>query len=105
MVARWDHGYALLLGGARSGKSALAGELALGSGRPVVVVATAQAGDADMARRIAAHRAERPDGWHTVEEPIELGTTVVAAPPGTLVVVDCLTLWVSNLLLGGESVD
>jgi adenosyl cobinamide kinase/adenosyl cobinamide phosphate guanylyltransferase len=85
-----------LLGGARSGKSSLALELAERSGGPVTFIATATAGDDEMAARIAAHRAERPDAWTTVEEPLHLREALEAAQ-GT-VVVDCLSLWVANLL-------
>jgi adenosylcobinamide kinase / adenosylcobinamide-phosphate guanylyltransferase len=93
--------FLLLLGGARSGKSALALDLARRSGGPVTFVATAEAGDEEMAARIARHRAERPAGWTTVEEPLALLDAVVSAPAGDLVVVDCVTLWVTNLVTGG----
>jgi adenosylcobinamide kinase / adenosylcobinamide-phosphate guanylyltransferase len=91
----------VLLGGARSGKSALAQRLAGRWDGPVTVVATGQARDAEMAERIARHRAARPAGWETVEEPLELAAALAACGPDTLVVVDCLTLWVSNLLEQG----
>jgi len=94
-------GFLLLLGGARSGKSALAVELGRRWGGPVTLVATGEAGDEEMAARIARHRAERPPAWRTVEERAALLDAVTAAPPGDLVLVDCLTLWVSNLLLAG----
>lgn len=93
----------LLLGGARSGKSTLAVQLARSSGRPVVFVATAEARDAEMAARIARHRAQRPAGWTTVEEPLELRAAVAAAPSDACVVVDCLSLWVANLLERGRA--
>jgi adenosylcobinamide kinase/adenosylcobinamide-phosphate guanylyltransferase len=93
--------YLLLLGGARSGKSALAVEIARRWGGPVTFVATAGAGDEEMAVRIARHRAERPPAWRTVEEPLDLLGAVRDAPAGDLLVVDCLTLWVSNLLMRG----
>lgn len=90
----------LILGGARSGKSAWAEKLAIRTGRPVVFVATAAAGDAEMAARIAAHRAVRPAGWRTVEEPLSLASVARRhANPGDLALVDCLTLWVSNVVL------
>ena len=90
----------LLIGGARSGKSALAERLALAHGGEVVVIATAEAGDAEMAARIAAHRAARPVGWRTVEAPLALAAALGEADaPGRCLVVDCLTLWLSNLLL------
>jgi adenosyl cobinamide kinase/adenosyl cobinamide phosphate guanylyltransferase len=91
----------LLLGGARSGKSALAVRLASASGQPVTFVATAQAGDAEMAERISRHRRERPAGWATVEESIDLRGALDAAPADAFVVVDCLSLWVANLLEEG----
>ena len=90
--------YTLLVGGARSGKSDLAGRMASTAGAPVVVLATAEARDAEMARRIAAHRADRPDAWETIEEPVELVEAAAAVPPEVFVVVDCVTLWVANLL-------
>ena len=91
----------VLLGGARSGKSALAQRLAGRWDGPVAVVATGQARDAEMAGRIARHRAARPAGWDTVEEPLQLEAALAACGRDTFVVVDCLTLWVSNLLERG----
>ena len=89
----------LILGGARSGKSALAERLAQGSGREVVYVATAQAGDEEMAARIAHHRMRRPASWLSVEEPMHLaGVLRDNAREDRCVLVDCLTLWLSNLL-------
>lgn len=93
----------LLLGGARSGKSSAAQRLAQ-AGRRVLFIATAQALDADMARRIAAHRAQRPAEWDTLEEPFD--PAAAAAPllnRYDTVVLDCLTMWVSNLLLRQEA--
>jgi adenosylcobinamide kinase/adenosylcobinamide-phosphate guanylyltransferase len=92
----------LILGGARSGKSRLALADLPRRGR-VTFVATAEAGDADMAARIARHRGERSRHWTTVEAPRNLVPAVSKALAGAdTVVVDCLTLWVSNLVLGGE---
>jgi adenosylcobinamide kinase / adenosylcobinamide-phosphate guanylyltransferase len=88
----------LLLGGARSGKSALALRWGRAYAGPVTFVATAEAGDDEMARRIAVHRAERPSGWTTVEEPRAVAAAVQAADPRALVIVDCLTLWLSNVI-------
>jgi adenosylcobinamide kinase/adenosylcobinamide-phosphate guanylyltransferase len=93
----------VLLGGARSGKSARAVELAARHGGPVTFVATGQAGDHEMAARIAAHRASRPGDWRTVEEPLDLARAVSAAEPGGTVVVDCLSLWTANALERGDS--
>ena len=95
-------GLLVLLGGARSGKSVLAVRLALESGSPVTFVATGEAGDEEMAARIEAHRAERPDGWETVEEPYALERALAAVPDDRVVVVDCLSLWVSNALGRGD---
>jgi adenosyl cobinamide kinase/adenosyl cobinamide phosphate guanylyltransferase len=94
----------VLLGGARAGKSALALELARDRGGPVVYVATAEAGDDEMSARIARHRVERPDEWRTVEEPVALRSALASAEPEACVVVDCLTLWVANLLARGDEV-
>jgi len=90
----------LILGGARSGKSAWAEQLAIRSRRPVVFLATATAGDAEMTARIAAHQAARPAGWRTVEEPLSLASAARQhANPGDLLLIDCLTLWVGNVVL------
>jgi adenosylcobinamide kinase/adenosylcobinamide-phosphate guanylyltransferase len=94
----------LVLGGARSGKSAHAEMLAAQSGKEVVYLATAAAGDTEMARRIALHRAGRPAHWHTVEQPLALAATLATwRAPHRLVLVDCLTLWLSNLLFADGS--
>jgi adenosylcobinamide kinase/adenosylcobinamide-phosphate guanylyltransferase len=101
----------LVLGGARSGKSTYAEKLATGSlhGTPPQVatyIATAQAGDVEMATRIAVHRSRRGSNWSTVEEPLKLDEALAsAAAQGRPVLVDCLTLWLSNLMLGGGDVD
>ena len=90
----------LVLGGVRAGKSRYAQTLAQ-AGRRVLVVATAEARDEEMAARIQAHRAERPAAWETLEEPIDLATALAPRLPAyDTVLLDCLTLWVSNLLLG-----
>lgn len=89
----------LILGGARSGKSAYAEKLAEDSGKEIVYIATAQAGDTEMAERIARHRGGRSSAWITVEEPIRLAAVIEKwRAPGRLVLVDCLTVWLSNLL-------
>jgi adenosylcobinamide kinase / adenosylcobinamide-phosphate guanylyltransferase len=91
-----------VLGGARSGKSRFA-LAALRDRRRVAFVATAQAGDDDMAARIARHRAERPRHWLTVEEPFALAPRLVSlAREADAVLVDCVTVWVANLLLRGD---
>jgi adenosylcobinamide kinase/adenosylcobinamide-phosphate guanylyltransferase len=92
----------VLLGGARSGKSALA--VGLG-GDAATLIATATAGDAEMEERIRLHRAERPAAWTTVEEPLALAAALAAVDPDGPVVVDCLSLWVSNLIGQGTADD
>lgn len=91
-----------LTGGARSGKSALAVRRAGGSGLPVLFVATGQARDEEMTDRIARHRAERPEGWGTLEAPVGLVEAVEGVPAGRCVIIDCLSLWVSNLMEHGD---
>jgi adenosylcobinamide kinase/adenosylcobinamide-phosphate guanylyltransferase len=92
-------GHVLVLGGQRSGKSRFAEELVAASGREAIYVATATAGDGEMAERIAHHRARRGAGWRTVEEPLALVDTLVTVTgPRRAVLVECLTLWVANLM-------
>ncbi|GAB4447399.1 MAG: bifunctional adenosylcobinamide kinase/adenosylcobinamide-phosphate guanylyltransferase [Chloroflexi bacterium OHK40] len=92
----------LFTGGARSGKSARAEQYAALLGRPVVYVATAEAGDDEMRARIARHRAQRPDTWTTVEAPARVAAALGDLAAGTVVLLDCLSLLVSNLLLAHE---
>jgi adenosylcobinamide kinase/adenosylcobinamide-phosphate guanylyltransferase len=90
----------LILGGARSGKSALAERLAGDSGREVIYIATAQAHDDEMRARIAHHRGRRPADWRCVEEPLALAETLrLHARDDRCLLIDCLTLWLSNLLI------
>ncbi|MGH3093551.1 MAG: bifunctional adenosylcobinamide kinase/adenosylcobinamide-phosphate guanylyltransferase [Gaiellaceae bacterium] len=93
----------LLLGGARSGKSGLAVRMASAWPGPLVLVATAEAGDEEMAARIEHHRHERGEAWTTLEEPLELARALAEASPDAFLVVDCLTLWVANQLEAGRS--
>ncbi len=97
--------FTLLVGGARSGKSTGAERLAQRSESDVVFVATATAGDSEMAARIAAHRVARPANWRTIEEPVRVLARMADVDPHAFVVLDCLTLWVSNLLEVGTSDD
>ncbi len=94
--------HALVIGGARSGKSRFAEALARRSGLDRVYIATATPFDDEMRERITNHRADRArDGWRTVEEPLELARALrYEAAPGRIVLVDCLTLWLTNLMLG-----
>jgi adenosylcobinamide kinase/adenosylcobinamide-phosphate guanylyltransferase len=92
----------LILGGARSGKSShaqlLAEDIASGRGSQPVMIATAEALDAEMADRIARHRAERGPAWRTIEAPLDLQGAIEGLSAGEVAVVDCLTLWLSNLM-------
>jgi adenosylcobinamide kinase/adenosylcobinamide-phosphate guanylyltransferase len=89
----------LIVGGARSGKSAFAEQLAASSNQSVAFIATATAGDDEMRARIARHRASRPGHWHTIEEPFDLaGAVQHAAALADVLLLDCITLWLSNWL-------
>jgi adenosylcobinamide kinase/adenosylcobinamide-phosphate guanylyltransferase len=99
-------GIVLVLGGARSGKSAYAERLVTESGLDAVYVATAAPGDAEMADRIAEHRSRREAMWRTIEAPEDLEDALVReAGEGRAVLVDCLTLWLSNLMLAGADIE
>jgi adenosylcobinamide kinase/adenosylcobinamide-phosphate guanylyltransferase len=95
----------LVLGGARSGKSRFAENLVTATPGPRVYLATGEAGDPEMAARIRHHRERRGEGWSTVEEPLDLtGALHRAAGEGATILVDCLTLWISNLMAAGRDV-
>lgn len=90
----------LVIGGARSGKSRHAQAIAEATGKTLTFIATAEAFDDEMRARIARHRADRDDRWHTVEAPVDLAGALMAHDvAGGVILVDCLTLWTSNLLL------
>jgi len=91
-----------LLGGARSGKSAHAEKLATALPAPWTYIATAEAYDGEMAERIALHRSRRGEGWRTVDAPLDLAGALRALPDGQPVLVDCLTLWLSNHMLANH---
>lgn len=95
----------LVLGGARSGKSRHAERLVEEAAAAGTYCATAEAGDPEMAARIAAHRARRGSFWHTVEAPLALAPAIAEARPERPLLVDCLTLWLSNLLCAGWPVE
>lgn len=94
----------LILGGARSGKSRHAEALVEAAPPPRHYIATAEALDDEMRRRIDEHRARRGAGWQTIEAPLELAAALDTAPDGAPVLVDCLTLWLSNLMLARSDV-
>ena len=93
----------LVLGGARSGKSRYAERLVTGLPAPWLYVATAEALDDEMAERIAHHRARRGEGWTTVDAPRDLASALRSAS-ASAVLIDCLTLWLTNVMLGGGDV-
>lgn len=104
MNANASRELALVLGGARSGKSRFAEELLARHAPPWLYVATAEAGDAEMVTRIAAHKARRGTDWMTREAPRDL-VGALAEPGDRPVLVDCLTLWLSNLMLADAAID
>ena len=91
-------GLVLLIGGARSGKSALAVRMAAAQPAPTTLIATGEPGDDEMVARIEQHRRERPAEWTTVEEPLELADAIVNVPDRDCLIIDCLTLWTANML-------
>ncbi len=95
----------LVLGGASSGKSSFAEALVLGSGLAPVYIATAQVWDAEMAAKVAAHRAQRGPGWRTVEEPLDIAAVLAGVTADEAVLIDCATLWLTNLILTDADPD
>jgi adenosylcobinamide kinase/adenosylcobinamide-phosphate guanylyltransferase len=95
----------LVLGGARSGKSRYAQKLIEALPPPWIYVATSQAHDVEMAERIAAHRAQRHQGWQTIEAPHDLPSALRNAPLQAPLLVDCITLWLSNRMLANATLD
>ena len=93
----------LVLGGARSGKSSFAERITVAHSRGCAYLATAEIGDDEMAERVRRHQARREAHWRTVEAPLDLGAAIVAETElGAAVLVDCLTLWLSNLMEAGR---
>lgn len=105
MVEKWQDGLTLVIGGAASGKSSYAEAQIATLNRPRVYIATAQAYDAEMADKIAAHRVARGPGWHTLEAPQDLIAALNGVDPGACVLIDCLTLWLSNRLLADADLE
>ena len=95
--------FTFLVGGARSGKSRLAVQLADRAQTSVIFIATATAGDDEMEQRIVEHQEARPSSWATIEEPRDLMGAIAVSDPDSYLILDCLTLWVNNLF--GESPD
>jgi adenosylcobinamide kinase / adenosylcobinamide-phosphate guanylyltransferase len=92
-------------GGARSGKSSFAERLAADSGLDVIYIATMVPGDEELRDRVDRHRAQRPAGWATIEAPTEITKALRGAPDDACVLVDCLSLWVTNALLALDDED
>ena len=95
----------LILGGARSGKSAYAETLVMAHPAPWTYLATAQAFDAEMRARIDAHKARRGEGWRTIEAPQDLPDAILDAPAQAPLLVDCLAIWLTNRMLAGSDID
>ena len=95
----------LVLGGARSGKSRYAESLIARLPQPWIYIATAEARDDEMAARITEHQARREAGWQTIEAPHEVPEALREAPADAAVLVDCLTLWLTNVMLGSLDVE
>ncbi len=95
----------LIIGGARSGKSTYAEKLVAAHPAPWTYIATAEAYDQEMRLRIAEHKVRRREGWETFEAPMELAEALEKIPPGRPVLVDCLTLWLTNQMLAGSDTE
>jgi adenosylcobinamide kinase/adenosylcobinamide-phosphate guanylyltransferase len=95
----------LVLGGARSGKSRYAEQVAMASPPPWIYVATAESFDDEMATRIADHKGRRSQDWQTIDAPLDLAGALAALPRSATVLVDCLTLWLSNLMLAEHDIE
>ncbi len=95
----------LLIGGARSGKSSHAERLVTSHPGPWTYIATAEAYDEEMRERIALHRAQRAEGWQTADAPLDLAGAIDAVPDGRPMLIDCLTLWLTNHMLAGHDVE
>jgi adenosylcobinamide kinase/adenosylcobinamide-phosphate guanylyltransferase len=95
----------LVLGGARSGKSRYAEALVMASPPPWIYVATAEAFDDEMTARIAEHRRRRDGQWQTVEAPLDLAAAIAGTPAAAAMLVDCLTLWLNNMMFNDRDID
>jgi adenosylcobinamide kinase/adenosylcobinamide-phosphate guanylyltransferase len=104
-IRRRHHRFTLVLGGARSGKSRYAETLLRSQSPPWIYVATAEPLDAEMQARIAEHRRRRDDRWQTIEAPRDLAGALRGVPPEASVLIDCLTLWLANLVIGESDLE
>ena len=95
----------LVLGGARSGKSAFAEGLATSANRPRAYIATSQAFDVEMEAKIAKHRQDRGPKWQTIEAPLDIAQALGAVQPDSVILIDCLTLWLSNQMHAGADIE
>ena len=97
---KFEQGCMLILGGAKSGKSSFALNVCNSLNKKRILLATAQAFDQEMEERIRRHQAERGSGWHTIEEPLQVAETIVSLDSkDTVILLDCLTLWLNNLYM------
>lgn len=99
------HNLIFILGGASSGKSAYAEKLVVSTGKPKIYLATAQAFDDEMRQKIAAHIAQRGDGWTTIEAPFDPAVALRSRDSAHVVLLDCVTLWLTNVLLADHDVE
>lgn len=99
------HKLTFVLGGAASGKSTIAEQIVNASGKAKVYLATAQAFDIEMKEKIEKHQESRGDGWTTVEEPFEISQVVASQNGDVVLLIDCLTLWLTNILLAEQDSD
>lgn len=105
-MAHFDSGVSLILGGARSGKSAFAESLVEDSGRSKIYIATSEIWDDEMQSRVDLHKQRRGDDWVVVEEPLDLKAAIAKhAGSSTCILVDCLTLWLTNLMMAERSIE
>lgn len=95
----------LVIGGAASGKSSYAEQLITATERPRVYLATAQAFDAEMKDKVKAHQMSRGPDWKTIEEPVAISRVILERKPDEVLLIDCLTLWITNLVLGEREIS
>ncbi|MEL7259063.1 MAG: bifunctional adenosylcobinamide kinase/adenosylcobinamide-phosphate guanylyltransferase [Pseudomonadota bacterium] len=98
-------GLSLVIGGAASGKSAFAEALVKSTGRNLVYLATAQGHDPEMQAKLRRHKEQRGEGWRTIEEPLEIGRTLATISGENAILLDCLTMWLSNQMLAENALD